>query len=87
MGPTPEVRKMMAGSNAITFTTLDVYKLIEVSSKDLAEGRELFPAKDMSTRKDGAVINGAEETAGGEVENGGRNGELEALGQDKVATF
>lgn len=31
MGPTPEVRKMMAGSNAIAFTILDVYKLVEVS--------------------------------------------------------
>ena len=87
MGPTPEVRKMMAGGNAITFTTLDVYKLMEVSLKDLAEGRELFPAKDMSTRKDGSGVIGVEKTAGGEGEIGNRNEELEALEQDKVATF
>lgn len=77
MGP-PEVKKMMGSANALTVVQLDVYKLLEVSMQDLTEGREIFVAKDMSTKKGEQVANGGAKVEG-EVKKGNGNGTLEAM--------
>lgn len=78
MGP-PEVKRMMGSANALTVVQLDVYKLLEVSMQDLTEGREIFVAKDMSTKKGEQVANGGAKKAEGEMKKGEGNGTLEAM--------
>lgn len=78
VGPA-QAKRMMGSANALTVVQMDVYALLEASMRDLNEGREIFVAKNMSTKKDGGVVNGDEKSTGGEVKKGEKDKVLEAV--------